>query len=152
VNKIVTLCRLDWRRKWLILEALVLPLVIWTAIRTWGVSRTMRFLRRWAVSVSRLTPASAAPAALIDSARQAQSIVLKHTGLGGTCLVRALTLWALLLQSRLESEILVGLRKRDGKIEGHAWVEYGGHPINEDPGVIGTYTEFADALSFDRIT
>jgi hypothetical protein len=102
--------------------------------------------------VRRVPSASPAPAALIVAARQAQGIVLRHTGIGGTCLVRSLTLWALLLQSRLESEILVGLRKRDGKIEGHAWVEYGGHPINEDPGVIGTYTEFADALSFDRMT
>jgi transglutaminase superfamily protein len=87
----------------------------------------------------------------IVAARQAQSIVLKHTGIGGTCLVRSLTLWVLLLQVCIESDVLVGIRKRDGKIEGHAWVEYGGRPLNEDPAVTGTYTEFADVLSFDRI-
>jgi hypothetical protein len=34
----------------------------------------------------------------------------------------------------------VGYRKREGRIEGHAWLEFEGHPINEQPSVIETYT------------
>jgi hypothetical protein len=151
VNKIVTFCLWDKRRKRLILEALLLPAVIWAAVRVVGVIRTMRFLRRWALS-GRNSLSSESPVAIIAAARQAQIIVRKNTGMGGTCLIRSLTLWALLLKSRLESNIQVGVRNTDGKIEGHAWVEYGGRPLNEHLSVVETYTQFADALSFDRMT
>jgi hypothetical protein len=67
-------------------------------------------------------------------------MVKRATGIEGTCLSRSFALWTLLRRRGLETQLQIGYRKKDGKFEGHAWLEYQGNPINEAPGVIATYT------------
>ena len=43
----------------------------------------------------------------------------------------------------------VGFRKRDGKFEGHAWVEYQDLPINEDPSEARTFVVHEQPVCFD---
>jgi hypothetical protein len=44
----------------------------------------------------------------------------------------------------------VGFRKREGTTEGHAWVEYKGLPLNEEPTTVLTYWVVENAADFDR--
>ena len=86
---------------------------------------------------------------MILSARRAQSAVRTNWGIGGACLVRSLTLWAMLLRRGIEADLRVGIRRREGKVEGHAWLEYGGLPLNEESSVVGTYSVHDRPVSFD---
>jgi hypothetical protein len=63
--------------------------------------------------------------------------------------VRSLSLWTLLLRRGLVTELRVGVRKRDGHIEGHAWIEYRGLPLNEDEKILQTYEVYERPVSFD---
>jgi hypothetical protein len=65
------------------------------------------------------------------------------------CLARSLALWTLLRRRGVETQFRVGYRKRDGKIEGHAWLEYLGLPINESAAIVATYTVSGEAFKFD---
>jgi hypothetical protein len=47
------------------------------------------------------------------------------------------------------TELKIGYRSKDGTIEGHAWLEYAGQPINEQPEVIATYTPATHSSNFD---
>ena len=48
-----------------------------------------------------------------------------------SCLVKSLTLWWLLAKQGAASELRLGIRKREGKFEAHAWVEHAGLALNE---------------------
>jgi hypothetical protein len=126
----------------------VIPICISLGFWVLGVPRTQALLRRWARGGK--TETLAADLQLeIRNARRAQRIVRQATGLARNCLVRSLTLWTILLRRGLSTDLRVGFRKSDGQIEGHAWVEHDGVPINEDAGTIGTYVPYAQPVSFD---
>src|SRR5665213_3433501 len=119
--------RLFWllapEERWLTIKALVLPIAISVGFTLFGVSRTQGWARRWALAGKRRSvPGNAGIE--IEMACRAQGRVRRTTGVRGPCLVRSLTLWAMLLRGGLEVNVRVGFRKRDGKVEGHAWVEY----------------------------
>ena len=132
----------------ILIEALALPLCISLSFRLLGVPRTQALLRRWASGGNKEAPP-------VDSeheiriARRAQRVVKRTTGVDGTCLVRSLTLWALLLRRGLSTELRVGFRKREGVIEGHAWLEYRDAPVNDDRSETQTFIPYEQAVSFD---
>src|SRR5580698_4701202 len=103
--------------------ALALPICISLGFRVLGVPRTQALLRRWALSGNAKTPAADAELE-IRNARRAQRVVKRTTGIAGSCLVRSLTIWTILLRRGLSTDLRVGFRKRGGRIEGHAWVEH----------------------------
>lgn len=133
----------------LILEAMLLPVFISTGIRLFGAGRTQRWLRMWASRGKAEQPAPDDAWAEIMTARRTQRRVTRVTGIRGSCLPRSLTLWTLLLRRGLTTDLRVGFRKREGKVEGHAWVEFQGIPLNEDPMTAKTYSAFTDPVSFD---
>ncbi len=147
LRKLRTFHGLPPERKWLTAEALLLPPLISTSFYFLGVARTQTWLRRWARTGSSPEPADAFAA--IREARRAQWIVERSTGVGGSCLVRSLSLWTLLLRRGLATELRVGVRKRDGQIEGHAWIEYRGLPLNEEEKILQTYEVYEKPVSFD---
>lgn len=70
-----------------------------------------------------------------------------------SCLTRSLVLHALLLRRGLASEVRVGVRLSDGRLDAHAWVESAGAPLNDVPDVGERYAAFEGALaarSFSR--
>lgn len=134
-------------RRLLTAEALFLPLLISTGFRVLGVPRTQAWLRRWTRVGTAPEPTN--PLHAVREARRAQLIVKRSTGVGGSCLVRSFSLWALLLRRGLSTEIRVGLRRREGQIEGHAWIEYLCVPLNEDEKVLRSYEPYERPVSFD---
>ena len=136
----------DGRR--LIFEAVVLPALVSLSFRLAGVARTQALLRR----LARAKPALKDANGIVASARRAQRIVKKNFGIEGSCLTRSLTLWAMLLRRGVETDLRVGFRKNNGKLEGHAWVEYKDEPLNEGLGVREAYSVFRDPAAFDALT
>jgi hypothetical protein len=57
-----------------------------------------------------------------------------------TCLRQSLVLWYLLRRQGIDSELRLGVRKRGGEVQGHAWVEIDGSVINDDLQIIQQYT------------
>jgi hypothetical protein len=148
IRKLHVFWSLNSADRFTIAEALVIPICISLGFWVLGVPRTQALLRRWARGGK--TETLAADLQLeIRNARRAQRIVRQATGLARNCLVRSLTLWTILLRRGLSTDLRVGFRKSDGQIEGHAWVEHDGVPINEDAGTIGTYVPYAQPVSFD---
>lgn len=129
------------------IEALLLPVAISSGFRLVGVPRTQAWVRRWAVRGK--THAEIATGDVIRMACRAQRRVSRASGILGPCLVRSLTLWAILTRRGGEVSLRVGFRKRDGKFEGHAWVEHDQCPLNETESEARTYTVSEQPACFD---
>jgi len=54
-----------------------------------------------------------------------------------TCLAKALVVLSLLKRRGLPAQLVVGVTKARGPLEGHAWVELGGAVVGADPGPAG---------------
>jgi hypothetical protein len=149
VRKIGTFWFMGYSARRRHIEALILPLAIWVGFRLFGVARTQAILRKWAiVPKSPILLPDEIRSAIADC-RRAQRTIRNATRAGGTCLVRSLTLWAMLRRRGIPTDLRVGMRKSQGLIEGHAWLEYRGQPINEDTTVIATYSVLAEPAAFD---
>ena len=60
------------------------------------------------------------------------------------CLHRSLALHTELRRAGLPSELRIGVRKEDGVLQAHAWVELGGHIINDSAASVRAFTQFTD--------
>jgi hypothetical protein len=160
LRKLRTFRSLDAADRLTIVEALVLPICISLGFWILGVPRTQALLRKWALAGTTAldgTTALGSTATILPDDREreifkacrAQRIVKRSTGVAGNCLVRSLTLWTLLLRRGLSTNLRVGFRKRDGRFEGHAWVEYADAPINEDVNEAKTFVPYSEPVSYD---
>ncbi|MDP9053679.1 MAG: lasso peptide biosynthesis B2 protein [Acidobacteriota bacterium] len=131
----------------MIFEALLLPISISVGARLLGVSRVQALLRQWSL---RTTRAAVPGPDLIRDARRAQAIAKRLVGWGGNCLARSLTLWTILLRRGLSTDLRVGFRKREGRFEGHAWLEHEGAPVNETISEVLTYQPYERPMNFDQ--
>ena len=148
LRKLRTAWDLGPERRASFIQALILPPLIALSFRVAGVPATQGFLRRWAgFHGGNLNSTDAESSIQIGC--WAQRFVSQRTGVGGSCLVRSLTLWAILLRRGIETDLRIGFRRSDGKIEGHAWLEHGGRAINEREQITTTYTVSEHPMSFD---
>ena len=130
----------------MLMEALLLPGLIWLGFRIMGVPRTQGLLRRWAAGTKN---GPSIGIAAVQRARRAQTMIRRNLGRPGNCLVRSLTLWAMLLRRGVVTDLRVGFRKRDGRIEGHAWLEHDDTPINEALSEARSYVPYDKPVTFD---
>lgn len=73
-------------------------------------------------------------------------LVIRYAPHRGNCLSQSLTLWWLLQQQGLAGELRIGVRQQDGMLQAHAWIEYGGQPLNDSLDVHTRYAVFDRAL------
>ncbi|MFB2835276.1 lasso peptide biosynthesis B2 protein [Floridanema evergladense] len=62
------------------------------------------------------------------------------------CLQKSLLLCWLLRQQGMESELRIGVRKKEELLEAHAWVEYQGCILNDRSDVNQLFAPFAEAI------
>lgn len=111
-----------------------------------GVSRTQGWLRRfWVPRNSHPGPIKEVRAVL-----RAHRLASRVWNQDGQCLASSMVLWATLQRRGFLTTLRVGMRKFEGTIQGHAWVELDGVPLNESPSVISTYTIPVEPFDFDR--
>jgi hypothetical protein len=129
------------------IEALLLPIAVSWGFHLVGVPRTQAWLRRW--TAQRKRHSEVATGDVVAMAGRAQRRISRTTGILGPCLIRSLTLWTILTRRGVEVNLRVGFRKRDGKFEGHAWVERNESPLNETESEAKTYIVSEQPACFD---
>jgi hypothetical protein len=110
-------------RRLFLAAALLLPAVA-VALRLVGLRRCQAALARLAPGGRRAVP----PGRAADAARMVLA-ASRHAPCRADCLRRSLVLWWLLRRAGLPGELRLGVRKQDGQLEAHAWVELGGRPL-----------------------
>ena len=59
------------------------------------------------------------------------AIAAYHGPYRATCLRQSLALWWLLRRRGIPAELRIGVRKDDGELQAHAWVEHDGQALND---------------------
>lgn len=63
------------------------------------------------------------------------------------CLTRSLCLQWLLRRHGIDTELRLGVKLDEGQLHAHAWVEMGGHPVNDREDVAERFLPFEKPLS-----
>jgi hypothetical protein len=71
------------------------------------------------------------PASLIRRLGWLVAIAARHHLYPMTCLRRSLALQRLLAGSGVAADLRLGVRKQDGALQAHAWLEWDGQPVGE---------------------
>jgi hypothetical protein len=118
----VTLSAQEWRLFW---QAWLLLLLVDLRLRR----RPFPALQRWAAEVRGAAGQPAAPLVwrtwrMVDTASRNHLYAM-------TCLRRSLVLQRLLGQQGITVELRFGVKKVDGMLRAHAWLEHQGQPVGE---------------------
>ena len=135
---------LSWRERRLLARAwFLLPLMaLW--IRVAGFRRVRAFLEGRS-SIPEEPDEKQSPRHRLEEARTVARIITaaaSHPLFSISCLPRSLTLWWILRQRGMDSEIRIGVRRQGELLEAHAWVEYQEVPLNDTPDVHRRYAAF----------
>jgi hypothetical protein len=111
--------------------SLALPLIV-GSLRFRGFRWTQAMLARFLPGPREASPRTAAEMAS-DAARTARMVsAAVRYGYGPrTCLEKSLTLWWLLSRQGIACHVRIGARKSSGRLEAHAWVEFGEVALDE---------------------
>lgn len=126
--------------RWLLFQAMVTLPLISLGFEVLGPGRCYRGLER-------SVPAAANGTS--DSLRISRTawlvrIAARRGLIGASCLTRSMTLWWLLRRQRIAAELRIGVRRRGGRLEAHAWTEHQGRVLDDDAGVAQRYSPFDD--------
>jgi hypothetical protein len=130
----------------LLMKAGVCLPLIGAMLRLLGFARCQSLLSYLVRPASRV---SATPESL-DSARSAARHVRWAAERGiyrSTCLPQSVLLWLLLRRQGVEGVLRIGVRKTANRLEAHAWVEYMGMILNDDPDVHERFASFDRAVA-----
>lgn len=143
MTKWARFCRLSGKERWLLALAwLLLPLAALSA-RLFGLRRAHALWRR--LPFVRATPAAAPGEPQTAQARALAGLVqtaARHSFYRANCFQQSLVLWWLLHRRGLAGELCLGLKKTGNQPEGHAWVEFAGHALNESEAARAEYQVF----------
>jgi hypothetical protein len=81
-----------------------------------------------------------------ERTRRYVELAARHGLCRGTCLSRSLTLWWLLKQQGIDSELRIGVHRMADGIRAHAWIEHQGVVLNDQPDVRTRFTPFDQPL------
>lgn len=133
--------RMRGRPRWWLAAAqavVLLPLVrfmLWTR----GYSRTMRWLASTTSSPVDNTEAPATSDAVLHIA-SAVTTVARLAPFRSRCLARSMTIWWVCRRHQYAVDLLIGVAPPDAlRLPAHAWVEYGGVPVNDAADVRARY-------------
>ena len=143
MDSLLKLVTLSAREKWLLAQSLLLLPVNLFALH-------LMSFNRWQAILCRLAPIDRAGAEPVNESmvhRVNQTIRMVRVAasrgpLRGNCLQKSLALWWLLRRQNIDSEIRFGARRDNGNFEAHAWVEFRGVALNEEPAVQQSFTPF----------
>lgn len=124
-----------WEQRWLIQTACWLPVVV-MLVRLLGLRRCVTLAARisglvgaevWVGNVGRERVDRVdrvERVERVDRAAVLTAVGARHGLVRGTCLSRSLTLWWMLRSRGIQASLRIGVRKRQQRLEAHAWVEY----------------------------
>ena len=117
-----------------------LPL-FWLGLRVMGLPRFQAWLLQApALSVLSLT------LPLVKHLGEAVNIAARHTPFPASCLTRSLLLGWLLRRRGVASDLRIGVRLTQSKLEAHAWLECESVPVNDEADVNAQFASFGDLI------
>jgi hypothetical protein len=135
--------RLAPEERGLVLRAMVLLSLTMLGLRTISFRRCKDLIQRF--SLSEPSPRRSEPGLQEEMVRKIVSAMssVERNGPGHpNCLERSLALWWMLRLNRIGGDLRIGGRKSQGRFEAHAWVEWGGHVLNDSTDVHKHYSRF----------
>jgi hypothetical protein len=139
--------RLSGKEQRLLFQSILFLPVIHLALFALGYHRLRRMMERWAP-----LDLFGAPTSERESLHRARetarivSIAAQHGPYKATCLRRSLLLWWFLRREGIPGEVRFGVRKCDGRLEAHAWVECHGVVVNDSAAVQENYQSLHNVL------
>ncbi len=130
----------------LFLRALVMLTLVALSLRLRGFHSTRSTLQR---TLSHRTPEMDSGCLNRQVALTARMVNTadRHGLVHPSCLAKSLTLWWLLGRQGITSRLRIGIRKENGQLEAHAWVEREGVALNEPEERHRHYAAFDAALA-----
>jgi len=126
----------------IVLSAMAMLPLFRIALRLFGPQRLQAWLQRKPRPVANPLPADE-----LQRLGKRVNSAARHTLGPANCLTRSLYLWWLLRRRGIDSQLRIGVRLVDGVLDGHAWVEYAGLPINDRPDVSADFAPFDKPVS-----
>ena len=130
-------------KRTLLAAALWMPL-FWLGLRVLGLPRFQARLQRGKAIAGQSMSLSD-----IQTLGELVNIAARHTLGPRTCLTRSLLLGWLLRRRGVASDLRIGVRLNQGVLDAHAWVEYGGVPVNDQPDVGTQFASFGDLVPLE---
>jgi len=124
--------QLQAAERWQLAGMMVALPLIHASLRMSGYMRTRQWLERWSHNASART----ARASEIESARsiaRLAAIAGRRGAVNATCLRQSLLVYWLLRRRGLAPQLKLGVHKRDGHVDAHAWVELEGRSLDAEP-------------------
>jgi hypothetical protein len=141
--------QLSWRQRRQLLQAAVLLPMIALGVRCIGLQRTYKILS--ALPRGRRSPRED-HVALVRAHSTARMVrgAARHGAYHPSCLPQALTLWWLLHRQGIQAQLRIGVCKENGRLLGHAWIEYQLQVIGDDGDIRERFAPF-DSVT-DRLS
>ena len=130
----------------LLVEAMIVLPLTGLGLRWFRMNR----LFGWMQTISRLRAESTAVPnrqAEVLRARRLLGVAARNGMYAGNCLSRSATFWWMLRRRGVPSELRIGVRKRNGELDAHAWVECDGIVLNDRTERLEDYAVFDHALT-----
>ncbi|MBI3696751.1 MAG: lasso peptide biosynthesis B2 protein [Acidobacteria bacterium] len=129
-HRLVRAADLSWRDWWSLAEAFTTLLVVTVAARTVSFDR----LQRRAMTIRD------GPARRLDETREMirrtvwlVAVAANHHPIRMRCLARSVALVWMLARRGCATELKLGVRREEERLEAHAWVEWRGEAVNDSP-------------------
>jgi len=147
-RKLKALNALEWRA---LAWALILLPLLRISLKFWSFQSVFSTLGKTAPlpAVQRAPEGETLPQLEVSSVARMVNVAANRGPVKARCLPRSMAAWWLLRRRGMDCELKLGVAPRDASIQAHAWVEYRGRVLNDEPAMIETYLAF-DRVSVDR--
>lgn len=125
----------------MLLVAMLWQPLFWLGLRVLG-------LRRFQILLQRGRPPIARGLSFDEIVNIAVlvNVAVRQLPFTATCLTRSLLLVWMLRRRGVATQLRIGVRLTQGALDAHAWVEYTGIPVNDDPDVGEQFVPFTEVL------
>lgn len=131
---------LSSNNKLLFIQAFLLLPIVNLSIKLFGFNRVYRFMYEQNLSRSNkqnpLSEEKKEVTEIVEMVKKVHWRVYK----GITCLPKNLVMWWMLGKKGIKTRLIIGVKKSEDGIIGHAWLEYNTKVINEKQSVVDEYT------------
>lgn len=136
-TKLAKLRALSWPERRTLLAAMAWMPLFWLGLHGLGLHRFQAWLQR-----PRLLMRNDLSLHEIMGMATAVNRAARLVRIPANCLTRSLLLGWLLRRRGVASQLRIGVKKDKGSLAAHAWVEYEGIPINDQPDVGEQFAAF----------
>jgi hypothetical protein len=142
LSKIKHFWLLPISHKTIFLKIITLVPLVELGVRTIGFKRVFNLLNRFPEKTSDATEKTK----LFNKHGFHMHLFQRNFPYLGRCLARSLTAWFLLKKKGIETELKFGMKKENGELLAHAWIEYEGVPLRTDSTAHNEYVAFTDSV------